>query len=209
MLRDIQSMEFAHDLKVPLQLISSCVQLLEAELEANTRAEEYLRTLARSANQLQNMVQNALENDEIRRGKRDVVKDARELAREFDVLARRRGVKVVFSANASKFSMQTDGEKLRRILDNLLANALRFTPPGGRIGLDVRLLGDSVEFSVEDTGCGIPEKVQAKVFEPGYTTGGTGHGLAIAKKYAGMLGGSINLQSRPGLGSRFTLRIPV
>jgi len=206
---DMRSLEFAHDLKVPLQLIASCVQLLEMELKQDSRVEGYLRTLARSADQIESMVRHALEGGEAEGGKRDVISDAREIAREFQLLGGRRGVQVDFSANASKFCMRIDGEKLRRILHNLLANALRFTPRGGRVGLDVQLLGDAVEFSVSDTGCGIPAQRQKQIFEDGYSTDGSGHGLYIVKRYAQMLGGSVALRSRPGLGSRFTLRIPV
>lgn len=206
---DMRSMEFAHDLKVPLQLIASCVQLLELELKQDARVEGYLRTLARSAGQIESMVRHALEDGEAEGGRRDVVSDAREIAREFALLGRQRGLQVEFSANASKFCMRIDGEKLRRILHNLLSNALRFTPKGGRVCLDVRLLGDAVEFSVSDTGCGIPAQRQERVFEDGYSTGGSGHGLCIVKRYAQMMGGDVSLSSRVGLGSRFTLRIPV
>jgi len=208
MLRELQSVEFAHDLKVPLQLITSCVQLLEEEIHTNARAEGYLRTLARSADQLQTMVRRALEED-AQPGVRNIMKDAKDIAHEFDILARRKGIHVQFSANASQFCMRIDGEKLRRILRNLLSNALRFTPCGGRIRLDVQLMGDSVEFSVSDTGCGIPEKDQPRVFERGFSADSTGHGLIISKKYAEIMGGSLKMESWQGVGSRFTLRIPV
>ena len=209
MLSEMQSLEFAHDLKVPLQLIASCVQLLEGEVRADSAAGGYLRTLARSADQLQSMVRHALEEDDRRAGLRDIMKDAREIAAEFDMLARRKGVRVDFSSNASRFGMRVDGEKLRRILHNLLSNALRFTPERGRIRVEVRLLGDAVEFSVADSGCGIPAELQERVFERGFSADSTGHGLCIAKKYAGLLGGSLRLESWVGIGSRFTLRIPV
>lgn len=206
---DMRSIEFVHDLKVPLQLISSCVQLLEDELCANDRAGSYLRTLARSADTLQSMLSRALEADEVRLGRRDVVADARTLAREFDLLGAEKRVRVDFTSNSSKFSMRTDGEKLRRILHNLLANALRFTPPEGKILLKLWLMGDAVEFSVRDSGCGIPPEKQALVFKDGCSTDSSGHGLAIASRYAAQLGGSLALESVPGLGSCFTLRLPV
>lgn len=202
-------MEFAHDMKVPLQLIASCVQLLEDELCANDRVEGYLRTLARSADTLQSMLAHVLEADAVRTGRRDVVADGRMLVREFALLAKQKGVRVDFTANTSKFSMRTDGEKLRRILHNLLSNALRFTPPGGKILLKVWLMGDAVEFSVQDSGCGIPKEQQALVFEDGYSVGGSGHGLAIARNCARQLGGNLRMESVPGLGSCFTLRLPV
>ena len=206
---DLKSREFAHDLKVPVQLIASCIQLLEDEICENARAEAYLRTLARSAGQLQDMITHALEADMLRAGMRDIVADARTLAREFELLAKRKSVRVHFTSNTSKFSIRTDGEKQRRILHNLMANALRFTPPGGKIWLKLWVFGDAVELSVTDSGCGIPPENQARIFESGFTTGGSGHGLAICKSYAGLLGGSLRVQSTPGLGSSFTLRLPL
>lgn len=201
--------EFAHDMKVPLQLIASCVQLLEDELQPNARAAEYLQTLARSAGQMQSMLKQAMEADALRVGRRDVVQDARNLAREFELLAARGQVRVHFTSNTSKFSMRTDGEKLRRILHNLLSNALRFTPPGGKISLKLWLTGDAVEFSVRDSGCGIPVEKQALVFMDGCSSDSSGHGLAICRSFAAQLGGSLHLESAPGLGSCFTLRLPV
>ena len=208
-LNDLRTMEFAHDMKVPLQLISSCVQLLEAEFPGNARAEGYLRTLARSAGQLQSMVENALEAKEMQAGYRDVVADARTLAREFELLSREKNVRIQFTSNCSKFSMRTDGEMLRRILRNLLANSLRFTPPGGKIWLKIRVLGDAVEFTIEDSGCGVPAENRARIFESGFTTGGSGHGLAICKRLAEQLGGSLELRPSKGIGSSFVLRLPV
>lgn len=208
-MNDLRALEFAHDLKVPLQLISSCVQLLEDEFPGNARAEAYLRTLARSAGQLQSMVENALEKEVLRAGFRDVVAEAQTLAREFELLAREKNVRIHFTGNCSKFSMRTDGEKLRRILRNLLSNSLRFTPPGGKIWLKVRVLGDAVEFTIEDSGCGIPAENRAHIFESGFTTGGSGHGLAVCKRFAEMLGGSLELMPQKGIGSSFVLRLPV
>ena len=208
-LNDLRTLELAHDLKVPLQLITSCVQLLEDEFSGSERAEGYLRTLARSAGQLQSMLENALERDELRTGFQDVVADARTLAREFELMAREKNVHVYFTGNCSKFSMRTDVGKLRRILRNLLENSLRFTPSGGKIWLKVQVMGDAVEFSIEDSGCGIPEKNRARIFESGFTTGGSGHGLAICKRFAEQLGGSLDLMPLQGIGSSFVLRLPV
>lgn len=209
MLKDLRSVEFIHDLKTPLQLIASCVQLLQGEVDANCAAGDHLRMLARSTEQLQSMVCAALEGESAERGLRDVMRDAREIAGEFDLLARRRGLCVRFSSNAAAFRMRIDGEKLRRILHNLLSNALRFTSPGGMIRLEALLLGDAIEFSVTDNGCGVSPEDQPRLFERGFSTDSTGHGLCIARRYACLLGGSLYLDSKPGRGSRFTLRVPL
>lgn len=211
---DLRSVEFAHDLKMPIQLIYSCVQLLEMELQNNTRTERYLKMLLQSTDQLQTMVRNALDGERmqssespLRLSVRDIVAEIREICSQTALFAGEKRIYVDFFANAAQFYMKTDGEKLGRILHNLLSNALRFTPEDGRVSVSVRVLGDAVEIAVSDTGCGFPDG--APVFERGYTTGGTGHGLAIVREYARMLGGSVSAGRKPEGGSCFTVRLPV
>ena len=92
---------------------------------------------------------------------------------------------------------------------NLLSNALKFTPEGGRVRVQVRALGDFVEVRVSDNGCGIaPDRIDS-IFEPHETDGGYGYGLYIARAYAHMLGGELRAASEPLHGSAFTLRLPV
>lgn len=212
---DMQSMEFAHDLKMPIQLIYSCVQLLEMELSSNARVEGYLKLLAQSADQLQSMVHSVLDAPETAGGespqlkRRDVVAQARNLGRQCALCARERGVKFHFSSNVSALNIPMDGEKLNRILQNLLSNALRFTPAGGSIRLSVQARGDGVDFAVEDSGCGISPSRQKKIFERGESEDSTGYGLAIVQSYARQLGGHVTLKSEIGAGSCFTVHLPV
>lgn len=209
---DMRSMQFAHDLKMPIQLIYSCVQLLEMELSPNARAEGYLQMLMKSADQLNSMVRSALNADETCEARmriRDVVAQARSVSRQCAAYAGERGVQLHFETNAARFLMPMDGEKLERILHNLLSNALRFTNEGGHVSVGVQVLGDAVEFSVADDGCGIPPEMQEAVFQPGVSTGGTGYGLSIVREYAHALGGEVYLKSGPGRGCRFIVRLPV
>ena len=209
-------MQFAHDLKMPIQLIYSCVQLLEMEVAHNERAESYLKLLERSTDQLQSMVFSALDGGGLREAVPtlrlrmcDIVAEARDLSRQCEPFARAQGVAVGFRSDASEFSMTTDVEKFDRVLNNLLSNALRFTPPGGRVEVAVKLRGDAVELVVSDDGCGIPPERQSSIFEQGVTEGGLGYGLAIVREYAALLGGSVRVESAPGKGSRFIVWLPV
>lgn len=213
---DLRSMEFAHDMKMPIQLIYSCVQLLEMELAPNARAEEYLKTLMQSAGQLQTMVRNALDGDMLHPGGEglrlctlDVVAEVRDVCRQCDLYARERGMRIDFSTNAVELRMAVDAEKLQRMLHNLISNALRYTPEGGRVEVFCAAGEDVLELSVADSGCGIAPERQARIFEPGETDGGDGYGLTIVRQYAAMLGGSVRVESALGAGSRFTISLPV
>ena len=206
---DLMSMEFAHDLRLPIQLIYSCVQLLEMELAPNARAEGYLQTLLQSADQLQSMVERALDGEELRLELRDVVADARDICRQCALFARGRGIEIRFSSNVPALRMRTDVEKLRRMLNNLISNALRFTPERGRVELACVASAEEVELRVTDSGCGIPTEMQDRIFETGVTDGGRGYGLGIVQSYARLLGGDISVNSAPGKGSCFILRLPI
>ena len=210
---DIRAMEFAHDLKMPIQLIYSCVQLLEMELQSGSRAEGYLKMLMQSANQLQSMVTNALDDRrlpgdhvQLHMQKKDIVAQVRDLCRQTALFADEKRIRIAFSSNASSFYMKTDSEKIDRILGNLLSNALRFTPENGSVSVLVQILGDSVEISVSDTGCGIAEG--EPVFDRGYTKGGNGYGLAIVKEYASRLGGWVRLSQNESGGCCFMVHLP-
>lgn len=111
-----------------------------------------------------------------------------------------------------------DAEKLRRIVENLMSNAVKFTPPGGRITFAVthHTEAGTLEFSVADTGCGISEASQATIFDrfvqadssSSRAYGGSGLGLALVRELTEMHGGTVRLESTEGKGSTFTVSIP-
>ena len=206
---DLRSMELAHDMRTPIQLIYSCVQLLEMELAPNARAESYLQTLMQSAGQLQSMVEHALDGEKLHLELRDVVAEARDLCRQCALFARGRGIEIRFSSNVPELWMRTDVEKLRRMLNNLLSNALRFTEDGGSVEVACVASAGELELRVRDHGCGIPVEMREKIFENGVTDGGHGYGLGIVQGYARLLGGDISVESASGAGSCFILRLPV
>ena len=91
----------------------------------------------------------------------------------------------------------------------MLSNALRFTPRGGEVRVEVAALGDAAEVRVIDSGAGIPPSRQGRVFLWGETEGGHSYGLPIARRLARAMGGELTLRSVPGKGATFTLRLPV
>ena len=127
----------------------------------------------------------------------------------------RAGVELHVHSPAPGVVLRTDRTLLRHILRNLLSNAAKFTAEG-RIDLDARLRADAVELEVRDTGIGISEEDRARVFEEFFQARsplhagvkGTGLGLAFAQRIAVTLGGTVELTSSPGVGSRFVVHLP-
>jgi signal transduction histidine kinase len=104
----------------------------------------------------------------------------------------------------------SDGDRVLQVVGNLLSNAFRATPDGGRVSLELARQNGTVHVAVEDTGPGIPREARERLFSP-FVSGsaeGTGLGLAIAKEISAALGGRIDLQSEVGHGSRFELVLP-
>jgi len=109
-----------------------------------------------------------------------------------------------------------DPVQLDRVLQNLLNNAVKFTPPGGSAALHVTRVGDDVEFRVSDTGVGIPEEEQVRLFTRFFRSSvatrlaiqGTGLGLVIVKRIVEAHGGSVSIASTPGVGTTVTIRLP-
>jgi signal transduction histidine kinase len=128
------------------------------------------------------------------------------------------------SRNGIELALECDGvgewvadeRKVKQVLLNLLSNAVKFTPEGGRVELRARRDNGHVEVSVTDTGVGIAAEDQALVFDEFRQAGrddlrkaqGTGLGLALARRFVELHGGSMQLRSEPGQGSTFSFRLP-
>ncbi len=131
-------------------------------------------------------------------------------------LANRRGVKLASTADVS-VKIQGDYEMLVTAVRNLIENAIVYSEPNSQVGVGLRVVDDVAEISVTDSGLGIPESEQERIFERFYRvdpsrsreTGGTGLGLSIVKHAAYHHRGEIKLFSKPGVGSTFTLRLPI
>ena len=105
----------------------------------------------------------------------------------------------------------TDGDRVLQIVTNLIANALHWTPEGGRVDLGLVTENGEVSVAVADTGPGVEPEAEERIFRPFWSGdgGGTGLGLTIARELAVALGGRLDLHSEPGHGSRFVLVLPV
>ena len=210
-------LELVHDLRMPLQLIYSSAQLIRLSLDDPTLdAAKYVDMLLDSVCGLQRLLDGALEGcgrawrpEGTRRTRVDLPGFVRGLCLRCGPWADERGVKLSSGGNAAALSMLLDEDLLSRVLLNLIANALRFTPSGGHIRVEWRAMGDFAEISVIDDGAGIPPERLPMIFLRGETDGGHGLGLPIARDCARAMGGELTACSRPGAGSAFTLRLPV
>ena len=130
--------------------------------------------------------------------------------------AHRRGIALGRTVDERLGTIRADERKVKQVLLNLLSNALKFTPEGGRIDVAATVTDDAIEISVSDTGVGIAPEDQAAVFEEFRQVGaaskkieGTGLGLAISRKFIELHGGKIWVKSQVGAGSTFTFSLPL
>jgi signal transduction histidine kinase/CheY-like chemotaxis protein len=235
-----------HELRTPLNslLILARVLTENRDQRLSAREVEYARTIFDSGTDLLSLVNELLDHSKVQAGKMRVdpveVPLAGVRARlesGFRPLAEQRGLAFSVEVDADvPATLHTDPQRLGQVLKNLLSNAFKFTAHGS-VGLRVRRLPGApatpfthpfthealraapavLAFEVTDTGIGIGEAQQRRIFEPyeqaevgtSRAYGGTGLGLSISRELAGLLGGELHLHSRPGEGSTFTLYLPV
>ncbi|MBF0428956.1 MAG: response regulator, partial [Magnetococcales bacterium] len=218
----------SHELRTPLNslliLADSFVQNEDGNL--TPQQVEDARIIHNSGKDLLGLINEILDLAKIEAGRMDVHLDtlsiqefAQDLERNFRHVANKKGVEWVIDIPEPLLNetLNTDREKVSRILKNLLSNAFKFTSQGS-VTLGFSLSRENtIAMSVTDTGIGIPKEKQSTIFEAfqqadGSTSrqyGGTGLGLTISSQLAKLLGGEIQVESQENLGSRFTLLLPV
>ncbi|HEY3240833.1 MAG TPA: response regulator, partial [Acidimicrobiia bacterium] len=123
-----------------------------------------------------------------------------------------RSIRMDFEIDPGITTIEADERKVKQVVFNLLSNAVKFTPDGGRVELAARLVGDSVQVGVTDTGIGIDAADQSRIFEEFQQAGqreGSGLGLPLARSFVALHGGDLWVESEPGAGSTFTFTLPV
>jgi signal transduction histidine kinase len=210
-------MTVSHELRTPLTAIRGHVAALrEGVVEDPELAEASLEVISRETERLERLVGDVLDLAKLDAHRFTVTREEVDMERlceqayaAFAEEARRRGIDYR-SEHAAGPVIETDGDRVLQIITNLLSNAFRWTPDGGRIQLSLEHENGSVSVSVRDTGPGIPKEQRERIFRPFFSgdNQGTGLGLAISKELATALGGTIRLESTDGLGSRFELQLP-
>jgi signal transduction histidine kinase len=209
-------MSVSHELRTPLTAIRGHVSaLLEGVVEDPELERISLETVEAEAGRLERLVGDIIDLAKLDTHRFTVSREEVDMEALVDQAyetfreeARRR--EIDFSRDLGDGAViESDGDRVLQIVVNLLSNAFRATPDGGRITLDLAQSNGSVRVAVEDTGPGIPAGVQERLFRPFVSeSGGTGLGLAIAKELSAALGGRLELDSKVGRGSRFALVLP-
>ncbi len=209
----------AHEIRNPLGSIRGTAEILRDDFPAGDRKYEFLEILIKETDRLNRVVEDFLGHArplQVERETCDLVSELQDTVSLVSGEADMRGVRLEFTAKALP-QVAGDREKLRQVFLNLILNGVQATGRGGRVTITAtqRTSGegrpDVVELIFADTGEGIDPALLPRIFEPFFTTkpGGTGLGLAITHKIIESLGGSIEVESAPGKGSRFRVQLPV
>jgi signal transduction histidine kinase len=212
----------SHELRTPLALILGPAEELLADDNLSDAQRRQLRSMSANGRSLLRQVNDLLDLARLEAGNAslhyvsfDAAAWLRGIVSQFELAAEGRRIALGVEA-APGLSLEADMDKLERVVINLLSNALKFTPAGGRIDVALDVQGDWLRLVVQDTGPGVPEAHREHVFErfrqvedgDNRRHGGTGLGLAIVKDFVALHRGEVSLASAPGGGALFTVVIP-
>jgi signal transduction histidine kinase len=215
----------SHELRTPLNAISGYVELMSLEMNdpITQTQREYLSRIRVNQRQLLSMIDDVLSFTKIEAGRMTVSLDSVIVCDMIDGLEalvapelQRKQLAFTCEPCDGSLSVRADPDRLRQILVNLVNNAVKFTPAGGRIHVSAARWKNEVQIRVSDTGIGIPPEQLERVFEPFFQVDrgttrrypGTGLGLAIARDFARTMGGELRLESQPGKGTTASLELP-
>jgi two-component system, OmpR family, sensor kinase len=210
-------MSVSHELRTPLTAIRGHVAALrEGVVTDPDSIDASLQTVSEEAERLGRLVGDVLDLAKLDAHRFTVLTEEVDMGRllerafsTFSEEARQRGIEYTSEAESAPVIV-SDGDRVLQIISNLLSNAFRWTPDGGRIELALQSANGTVTVDVADTGPGITADARERIFRPFWSTDGrgTGLGLPIARELAVALGGRIELQTEVGKGSRFRLVLP-
>jgi two-component system phosphate regulon sensor histidine kinase PhoR len=215
----------SHELKTPLSVIKACTEsLIDGAADDLVMRREFLQQIDEQADRLHALILDLISLGRIETGKEVLTFDALDLQRVVvDCLDRHRprsashGLTLTLEATpAADFTVLADQEAVEQILDNLVDNAIKYTPSGGHINVRLARIGEQIRLDVMDTGIGIPERDLPRIFERFYRVdkarsrqlGGTGLGLSIVKHLVQLHQGAVDAVSSVGFGSTFTVTLP-
>jgi signal transduction histidine kinase/DNA-binding response OmpR family regulator len=220
----------SHEFRTPLTLIQGPVEEMLEQTRWSDKNRDFLRLIFKNTRRLLNLVNQLLDiaridssNMKLELAGADVVDFIRTIAASFSSMAEARNISFSYHLPIVVRHTWFDHDKIEKIVTNLLSNAFKFTPEGGNIILRVMYIAgkhdlpEMLEFSVSDTGVGIPANLTEKIFDRFYQVeeslrrsgSGTGLGLALTRDLIRMMHGEITVDSEPGKGSSFKVKVPL
>lgn len=216
----------SHEIRTPMNGIIGMTELARLQMNDPARLSECLDKIETSSEYLLELINDVLDMSRIENGKVELYKktfDLKELTERLRIMFEEKASDsgLSFTIKEEIFHRSVVGDELRlsQIVVNIVSNALKFTPSGGSVKVLVKQWPDGekcrLDILIEDTGIGMPEEVQKKIFEPfeqadastAHNFGGTGLGLSICGSLVKLMGGTISLDSSPGRGSRFLVQL--
>ena len=215
----------SHELKTPLSSIMAYTETLQrGALDDPEHREQFLSRIAEQGERLHNLIQDMLSLARIETAKQpfeivavDLAKIVQRCLEDYSPQAKAKSIDLALTGDLPNVRVRADEEGMRVICSNLVDNAIKYTPDGGRVDLSWKVDDGRVRVEVADTGLGIPRSDVARVFERFFRVdkarsrelGSTGLGLAIVKHLAQSFGGTVGVESQAGQGSRFWVELPL
>ncbi|MDF1722467.1 MAG: ATP-binding protein [Minwuia sp.] len=212
----------SYELRTPLNTILGFAEILHNDYfgTLNDRQREYSSGILEASGQFLSMINDMLDLASIQAGHLHVDEEPFQVADAVDAVlerhqdrANRRQISLRVEISPGLTEMNSDQRRLEQILGNLISNAVKFTPPGGEVVIAASMVNGLAEISVDDNGIGIPVEEQEHVFETfrtsdRHTRRGAGLGLALVRSLMDLMGGSVELASESGVGTKVTCRFP-
>ena len=212
----------SHDLRNPITSIKGYGQLIMHGGGLNENQTDFVKRILRGADHMSELVENMLDlakmdlGLERKKDEVDIYKALVQVADEFRPQAEAKGQRLTLEKTATSFKVQGDAFQLSQVLHNLIGNAIKYTPNDGDVTLSLHEEHNMVSICVQDTGYGIPSADLPHIFDRFYRVRNNGHdeisgnglGLAIVKAIAEQHGGDVSVESKPGKGTCFTLKLP-
>jgi two-component system sensor histidine kinase BaeS len=212
-------MSVSHELRTPLTAIRGHVEAIrEGIVHEPDQVQSSLDVVAAETDRLERLVGDVLDLAKLQAHRFTVRKEEVDLGRVLDHAygafteeARRRVIDYRLVSDGEPPVIVSDGDRVLQIISNLLSNAFRWTPDGGRVELGLAAKNGFAQVDVADTGPGVPKNERDRIFDPfiSHDVNGTGLGLPIARELAHALGGRIEVDAEAGTGSRFRLVLPL
>ena len=212
--------EVVHDLKLPITSIMGFTELLKKGSYDEKTKNEFFDIILSESQRLLKLIDEILKSPEINYeenpNKCNITIQVNKYAKAMSPLASKKNIEISLNVNSNNIYVSIPENKISRILTNIIENAIKYNKEKGKIFIDVTEDDDRVNIKIKDTGIGIAQHELDKIFMENYRSEackdlnikGSGLGLSIAKKFAENYGGSINVTSKLGFGTEFTVSFP-